>query len=90
MQMLLLLFIIMMSITAFLTMARDKKAAIARKHRVPERTLWKLAFLGGGIGAYLGMITYRHKTKHLSFRIGFTLLAIAQVSLIVWAGSFFN
>ena len=74
-----------MSIIAFFTMGHDKSAAKANNRRVPERTLWKLAIFGGGVGAYLGMITFRHKTKHMSFRIGFTLLAIAQVALLIWA-----
>lgn len=78
-------FFIVMSIVTFFIMGHDKAAAKASKRRVPERTLWKLALGGGGVGAYLGMIVYRHKTKHMSFRIGFTLLAVAQVSLLVWA-----
>jgi len=78
-------FYIVMSIIAFFTMGHDKAAARASKRRVPERTLWKLAIIGGGLGAYLGMITYRHKTKHMSFRIGFTLLAIAQIIFLIWA-----
>lgn len=78
-------FFVIMSIVAFFTMGHDKSAAKANKRRIPERTLWNLAILGGGLGAYLGMITYRHKTKHMSFRIGFTLLAILQVALLIWA-----
>ena len=79
-----------MSAAAFLTMRHDKLAARAGKRRIPERTLWKLAVYGGGIGAYLGMVAFRHKTKHMSFRIGFTLLAIAHVALIIWATPYFS
>lgn len=85
MHLILIGFFIVMSIVSFFTMVHDKAAAKAHKRRVPERTLWNLAILGGGVGAYLGMILYRHKTKHMSFRIGFTLLAILQVALIIWA-----
>lgn len=85
MHLILIGFFIVMSIVSFFTMGHDKAAAKAHKRRVPERTLWNLAILGGGVGAYLGMILYRHKTKHMSFRIGFTLLAILQVALIIWA-----
>ncbi|WP_342543289.1 DUF1294 domain-containing protein [Paenisporosarcina sp. FSL H8-0542] len=85
MHLILIGFFIVMSIVSFFTMGHDKTAAQAHKRRVPERTLWNLAILGGGVGAYLGMILYRHKTKHMSFRIGFTLLAILQVALIIWA-----
>ena len=81
-------FFIVMSIVAFSTMGYDKSAAQTRNRRIPERTLWNLALFGGGVGAYLGMILYRHKTKHMSFRIGFTLLAILQVALLIWAAQF--
>ncbi|WP_019415928.1 DUF1294 domain-containing protein [Paenisporosarcina sp. TG20] len=78
-------FFIVMSIISFFIMRHDKAAAKASKPRVSERTLWKLAVFGGGFGAYLGMIIFRHKTKHMNFRIGFTLLAIAHIVLIMWA-----
>ena len=84
-HMILFWFFIVMSILSFIIMGHDKAAARASKRRVPEKTLWKFAIFGGALGAYLGMIIYRHKTKHLSFRIGFTLLAIAQVALMIWA-----
>lgn len=83
-------FFLVMSLISFFTMGHDKSAAKASKHRVSENTLWKLAILGGGIGAYLGMITFRHKTKHLNFRIGFTLLAIGHVILLIWITSLLN
>jgi uncharacterized membrane protein YsdA (DUF1294 family) len=77
-------FFFVMSLISFFTMGHDKAAARAGKRRVPERTLWKFAIAGGGVGAYLGMIHYRHKTKHMPFRIGFTLLAILQIVLMIW------
>ena len=83
-HLLILGFFLVMSLIAFFTMGHDKAAAKASKHRISENTLWKLALLGGGIGAYLGMITFRHKTKHLNFRIGFTLLAISHVVFMIW------
>ena len=78
------LFIILMSITAFLGMGIDKRKARQHKHRISEKTLWILALLGGAIGSYLGMIFFRHKTKHLNFRIGFTILAVGQLTLLFW------
>lgn len=65
-----------MSIWVFAAMGYDKRQAKKRGRRVPERNLWLLAILGGGIGAYLGMQMFRHKTRHTSFRIGFLLLAM--------------
>ncbi|MEK5037937.1 DUF1294 domain-containing protein [Sporosarcina sp. FSL K6-3457] len=68
--------IIFMSIWAFAAMGYDKRQAKKKGRRVPEKNLWLLALIGGGIGAYIGMQIFRHKTRHTSFRIGFLLLAM--------------
>lgn len=73
-----------MSIAALFTMRHDKRQAQKGGQRVPENTLWMLAILGGGPGAYAGMQMFRHKTKHTSFRIGFLMLAVAQLFLLVY------
>lgn len=84
MNLLPVIFIILMSIIAFVAMGVDKRKAKQHKHRISEKTLWILALVGGSIGSYLGMIFFRHKTKHLNFRIGFTLLAVGQLILLLW------
>ncbi len=77
MQTTILGWIAIMSVWAFITMGYDKRQAKRKGQRIPEKNLWTLALLGGGIGAYFGMQIFRHKTRHTSFRIGFLLLAIA-------------
>ena len=47
-----------------------------RREDVPERTLFWLAALGGGLGGVLGMFAFRHKTRHASFCIGMPLLML--------------
>ena len=37
------------------------------KWRIPEKALLLLSFLGGAIGGILGMLLFRHKTKHWYF-----------------------
>lgn len=73
-----------MSVWAFAAMGYDKRQAKRKGQRVPERNLWVLAFLGGGIGAYLGMQTFRHKTRHTPFRVGFLFLALAYGVVILY------
>lgn len=76
MQSVLISWLMFMSIWAFAAMGYDKRQAKKRGRRVPEKSLWILAVLGGGIGAYFGMQMFRHKTRHTSFRIGFLLFAM--------------
>ena len=73
-----------LSIMALVMMRIDKRQAQQRGRRIPEKNLWRVALFGGGIGAYLGMMAFRHKTKHTNFRIGFLVLAMLQAGLLVW------
>lgn len=73
-----------MTIWAFGTMGYDKRQAKRKGRRVAERNLWLLALLGGGIGAYAGMLLFRHKTLHTSFRIGFFLLALLDGAILIF------
>ncbi len=58
----------------------DKRRAKRGAWRIPEKTLFLPAVLGGGIGGTAGMFYFRHKTKHWYFRIFFPLLAILQLA----------
>lgn len=76
--------VVVMSAIAFFTMRYDKNQARKGGQRVSENTLWLLALLGGGPGAYAGMQAFRHKTKHTQFRIGFLVLALLDLFLLVY------
>jgi uncharacterized membrane protein YsdA (DUF1294 family) len=78
---LLWIYFIIVNIFAMAAMKIDKKRAKNKQYRISEKTLWMLALLGGGTGAYIGMVAFRHKTKHLNFRIGFLILMILQLAL---------
>jgi len=47
----------------------DKQKAKNRQWRTSETTLIAAAFLMAAIGALLGMYIFRHKTKHIKFKI---------------------
>ncbi|MGN7388283.1 DUF1294 domain-containing protein [Sporosarcina sp. SAFN-015] len=76
--------IIFISIWSFIMMGYDKKQSKKRARRVPEKTLWLFAIVGGGIGSYLGMMVFSHKTRHTEFRIGFLLLALIYIGVIIY------
>lgn len=71
-----------MSFICFMAMGIDKLKARAGKWRIPERTLFLLAAMGGALGGMLGMLAFRHKTKHKSFVIGMPLLLLLNISCI--------
>ncbi|WP_245583856.1 DUF1294 domain-containing protein [Paenibacillus terrigena] len=70
---------LLMNIISYQVMAADKVRAKKYRQRVPERTLFTLAALGGGLGSMLAMQRKRHKTKHWSFRLGMPLLFLVNV-----------
>ncbi|KPB05459.1 DUF1294 domain-containing protein [Bacillus sp. CHD6a] len=70
---------IFINIVGFIIMKVDKQRAIEHRWRVPELHLWGIALLGGALGAWMGMQTYRHKTKRLLFRIGLPFLTFLHI-----------
>lgn len=70
-------------------MGADKKRAMQGKWRIPEKRFFLLAALGGGIGGLCGMFRKRHKTRHLSFLLVYSLTAILHGALLfLWIGKF--
>ena len=67
----------------FLLMLMDKKAAIKRSIRIPEVVLLLFAVLGGSAGAMIGMFLFRHKTRHLKFRIGLPVLFFLHLGILL-------
>lgn len=63
----------------------DKLMAKARRRRVPEAALLGCALLGGGLGALLGMLLFRHKIRKGPFRYGVPLMLAAQAGLALYA-----
>lgn len=78
-------YLVVVNLVAFYLMWRDKRLAKKENaRRIPEKTLFLSAILGGSIGAIVGMRMFRHKTKHWYFVVGMPLILIAQLALTVW------
>lgn len=45
----------------------DKIKAKCRAWRIPERVLLSLSLFGGAVGGLIGMLIFRHKTRHWYF-----------------------
>jgi uncharacterized membrane protein YsdA (DUF1294 family) len=80
----LLYYLLLANLTAYLLCFLDKRAAIKKRWRISENTLLASAILGGAAGLYLGMKTFRHKTKHLKFTALVPLILLIQVAGLVW------
>lgn len=67
------------------TIARKNGERVQRgkkpRRRIPEKTLFLIAALGGSLGVLAGMYLFRHKTKHKSFVFGVPLILAAQIAL---------
>ena len=80
----LLFLLVTFNVIAFALFGIDKYKARHDLWRIPEKTLFLLAILGGSVGAYLGMKFFRHKTLHKRFSIGLPLIFVLQVLLYLF------
>ncbi|OCA92299.1 DUF1294 domain-containing protein [Pseudobacillus wudalianchiensis] len=79
-----LIYFILINLVSYMVMGNDKRKAKQGKWRIRESTLWLLALIGGAVGNWVAMQTYRHKTKHLSFKYGMPVLALIDLGLLVY------
>lgn len=78
--------LVVLNLAAFIVCGADKSAAQRQRWRVPEKTLFLLAAIGGSLGMYLGMLTFRHKTKHWYFMFGMPAIVVVHAALLLLAG----
>lgn len=71
-----------MSLVSFCLMGLDKKRARRGAWRISEKTLMSTAALFGAPGALAGMYVFRHKTRHLKFRVGLPIMLAVQLILL--------
>ena len=76
---LILLYLFIINLLGFIMMFADKEKSKKRAFRIPESTLFTIAVIGGSLGCLLGMYTFRHKTRHMSFVYGMPAILILQI-----------
>ena len=79
---LILTYLVIINIAAFIAFGIDKWRAQNNAWRIPEATLFLLSIIGGSIGAEIGMHVWHHKTRHLSFIIGIPIILLLQIIVI--------
>lgn len=83
-----IIYFIAINLFGFFIMWLDKRKAEKGAWRIPEKTLFIVTALGGGIGTIAGMYTFRHKTQKLNFVIGFPFITILEMIAIIYWGFF--
>ncbi len=83
-----IIYFIVINLFGFFIMWLDKRKAKKGAWRIPEKTLFIVTALGGGIGTIAGMYTFRHKTQKLNFVIGFPFIMILEIIAIIYWGFF--
>ena len=80
----LVIYFFIINLFAIFLMKYDKVKAINNQYRVSEKTLFLIALILGGIGIYIGMYLFRHKTKHVKFTVGIPLIIILNILTIYY------
>ena len=73
-----------LNVLTFIVYGVDKYKAKHNQWRISEKTLLGLAAAGGSIGAWAGMMVFRHKTQHLKFKLGVPVLLLLQAAVGVY------
>ena len=79
-----IIYILSINLIGFFIMWLDKHKARKGSWRIPEKTLFIITAIGGGIGTTVGMFVFRHKTKKLNFLIGFPFITILEIILAIY------
>lgn len=79
-----ILYGIIISLVALILTALDKSRAKHGGWRVPEKTLFAVALLGGAAAMFATMRVIRHKTRHKRFMLGLPTITLLQCGLLLY------
>ena len=78
------IYLLIVNALGFYMMWSDKRKAIKDAWRTPERNFFIVALIGGRVGCWAGMQTFRHKTKHIKFTVGIPIILLLQIMAVLW------
>ncbi len=81
---LVIIYLLIVNLYTFGLYGIDKSKAKKGAWRISEKHLLLAAFLGGSLGAFLGMKIFRHKTKHGVFKFGIPAMLLIHIGLLVY------
>lgn len=71
-----------LSLITLILYGMDKARAKRGAWRIPEKVLLGFSFFGGSVGGLLGMVLFRHKTRHWYFWLVNILGLLWQAAVI--------
>lgn len=77
-------YFIAINLFGYFIMWYDKKMAIKRNTRISEKTIFTICLILGSIGVYIGMYSFRHKTKHIKFTVLVPILFILNIFTVYY------
>ena len=78
---------LLINLLVFILYGADKYRAKKKQRRIPEKTLLLGTWLLGGVGAWLAMRMFRHKTKHRAFQISAPIGAVLSAVIMALAST---
>ena len=78
-----------LNLIAFLTTGFDKRQAVKRRFRIPDKVILACALAGGGPGVLLGLLGFHHKIRTGHFFIKIVAILLAQL-LAVYCAVYFQ
>ena len=76
---------LMLNVISFSLYGLDKQRARRGLWRIRESVLLAIAWLMGGVGAWLGMRLFRHKTQKRAFAVSASVASVLQLALMALA-----
>ena len=78
-----LVYLFIINLIAIFAIALDKSAARNGEARVKESSLFVVAAIGGGIGMYMAMRIFHHKTRKNKFMFGIPAIVLTEMALFI-------
>jgi uncharacterized membrane protein YsdA (DUF1294 family) len=79
-------FFLFINVLTFIFFGYDKYLAKNNKWRISENSLFMMSFMGGSIGAVLGMLLFRHKISKPIFYVSILIIIALQSVLVYYFG----
>lgn len=81
------IYLLIVNLVTLVIWIMDKVRAQTHQRRIPEKTLYLLILLGGGIGALFGIAFIRHKSRHVWFWVAAIAGSLVSLYLLIRFGT---